>query len=172
MARPYPAFENATPETNYAYNYTYLPPLAMVQTVPPGEGFSSRPDWILQVALSALEVLINAILIDIRQEQGSLQYFEKLVKNLNVVAGQLEADAETVFLKAVDEERRVHGIPTTRTEFKTLLEAIVKTFAATVTEETLYDVIQIILRRRKPSARPTSLNDYNQLFQFIPLPAI
>src|SRR5262245_28523491 len=140
MARPYPAFENATPQTTYTYNYTYLPPLAMVQTVPPGEGFSARPDWIFLVALSALKLLINAIMIDIRGDRGTLRYLEELVQKLTSLAGQLGANAETDLLKAFDMLRGAHAAPETLPEFKILLEAIVTTFAAAITEQKLGDV--------------------------------
>src|SRR5678816_3583040 len=74
MTRAYPVSQTPAPETAYKYNYTYVPPLAMVQTVPASEGFSARPQWICLVALSALKVLINSLMIEIRQYQGSTEY--------------------------------------------------------------------------------------------------
>src|SRR5262245_20659245 len=172
MARPYTAFDNTIPQTTYTYNYTYLPPLAMIETVPAGEGFSSRPDWIFLVALSALKVLINAIMIDIRGKQGTLQYIEELVKKLKSLAGQLGATAESNILEAFDGLRSAHAAPETLPEFKILLEAIATIFAAALTEQTVDDVFHSITQMRTPSAPATSLKDYNDLFQFIPLPAI
>jgi arachidonate 15-lipoxygenase len=172
MTRPHPAFDNALPHTAYIYNYTYVPPLAMIETVPAGEGFSSRPNWIFLVALSALKLLINAIMIDIRGKQGTLQYIEELVIKLRSLAAQLGVVAEPNLLKAFDGLRGAHAAPETLPEFKMLLEALATILAVAFTEQTLDGVFQRILQIRTPSAPATSLKDYNELFQFIPLPAV
>jgi|GEM_PF-2785843 len=70
------------PSTSYAYNYSYLPPLAMVDVVPPAEGFSARPEWIAKVAASALKILVNTIMIGIKSEGGIKSFAEKLFAEL------------------------------------------------------------------------------------------
>src|SRR5262245_65222710 len=62
------ATKDTNPSTGYAYNYSYLPPLAMVNVVPPAEGFSARPDWVFLVARSALKILINSIMIGVKNK--------------------------------------------------------------------------------------------------------
>ena len=80
--------KDVNPSTKYTYNYTYLPPLAMVDVVPPAEGFSARPDWIFLVAVSALKILVNTIMIGIKSEGGIKPFAEKLfasVSSTNIV---------------------------------------------------------------------------------------
>ena len=172
MTRAYPVSQTPAPETAYKYNYTYVPPLAMVQTVPASEGFSARPQWICLVALSALKVLINSLMIEIRQYQGSPEYFEKLFESLKGVATQLGGRVEEDFLKAIESAIEAHGIPKDLSELETCLKDVVERFANTVTEQTLGGILDIIPHRGAESAQASSLNDYNQLFQFIALPAI
>jgi hypothetical protein len=62
--------ENSKPSTKYTYNYTHLPPLAMVGAVTEAEAFSARPDWIHLVARSALKILINSIMIGVNNERN------------------------------------------------------------------------------------------------------
>jgi len=73
---------DVNPSTKYTYNYTYLPPLAMVDVVPPAEGFSARPDWIFLVAVSALKILVNTIMVGIKSEGGIKPFAEKLFAEL------------------------------------------------------------------------------------------
>ena len=62
------AAENAKPTTKYTYDYARLPPLAMAGSLPDVEAFSARPDWIHLVARSALKILINTIMIGVRNK--------------------------------------------------------------------------------------------------------
>ena len=74
--------KDVNPSTKYTYNYTYLPPLAMVDVVPPAEGFSARPEWIAKVAASPLKVLVSTIMIGIKSEGGIKSFAEKLFAEL------------------------------------------------------------------------------------------
>jgi arachidonate 15-lipoxygenase len=172
MSTPYRTSEDATSQTKYNYNYTYLPPLALADTVPPGEGFSARPGWIARVAFSALKVLINAIMIGISREHGTILYIEKLLASLKAVAGQLKADAEADLLNAINSELRQQGVPTSLAQLETFLTGVIENFAAKMTQETLGDIVQIIVQLGTVSGPASSLEDYNRLFQFIPLPAV
>ena len=167
-----PTTENTNPPTNYTYNYTYLPPLAMVNTVPPAEGFSANREWIKLVAASALRILINTIMIGIKNAGGILAFITLFFKDLHAIAKQLEDDAERDLVNAIAEEIKKQGFPTSLPKLITLLEGVVKTFAETITAETLTDIVQIIVQLGTVTGRASSLQDYNQLFQFIPLPAI
>ncbi len=164
--------ENDNPPTKYTYNYTYLPPLAMVDTVPPAEAFSARPDWIFLVSVSALKILVNTIMIGVKSDGGIIQYVENLRAKLKEVAAQLEADAERDLLRAIESEVEKVGFPTTLPKLIAFLEGVVENFARTVTEETLGDIVQIIVQEGTVSGPASSLDDYNQLFQFIQLPAV
>src|SRR5215510_5192595 len=146
MPTPSATTKNANPQTEYTYNYTYLPPLAMVDVVPPAEGFSARRGWILLVARSGLRLLINAIMIGIDKDGGFFQFVAKLVEALKRVAGQLKAGAEQELLSAIDSELEKVGFPTTLPKLEAFMEGVVEKFAVTVSEETLGDLLQIILK--------------------------
>jgi arachidonate 15-lipoxygenase len=157
---------------NYAYNYTYMPPLAMVDVVPVPEAFSARPAWIFEVARSALKLLINAVMIGIHKDSGFGQYVQSLLAALHSIAGQLKVDAEADLLKAFEQELEKVGVPTTEPELKAFLEGVAENFAKTIGVETLGDILKIILNMGTVSGPANSIEDYNQLFQFIPLPAV
>lgn len=168
----YIADEHANPSNEYTYNYNYLPPLAMVETVPPSEAFTARPDWIFLVAMSALKVLLNAVMIGVKNEGGIIDYVEKLVADIKTIAGQLKPDAEAAFAAAIAGELSDSGFPTSIEKLQAFLEGVVKKFALTVTEDTLGDILTIIAQMGTVSGPASSLDDYNNLFQFISLPAI
>ena len=151
-----------SPSTGYTYNYTYLPPLAMVDVVPPAEGFSARPDWIAKVAAQALKILVNTIMIGIKSEGGLKPFAEKLIAELTIAARQI--NAETVLVEAIGKEVLKHGFPTTLPTLKVFLEDVIKAVAETITEDALGDLAQIIVKLGTASGRPASLEDYNQLF--------
>lgn len=167
-----------TTETNnlqtgdYAYNYTYLPPLAMVDVVPPPEAFSARPEWIFEVSLSALKILVNAVMIGVEKDGGFFKYVTKLLAELHSIAGQLEEDAEKDFVNAIAQEVEKVGIPTNQPELEAFLEGVIKNFAETIAAETLGDILKIILNMGTVFGEASSVEDYNQLFQVIPLPAV
>ena len=165
-----PTTQNANSPTEYTYNYTYLPPLAMVNTVPPAEGFSARPEWISLVALEALRILINTIMIGVKNAGGIFEFIHKFLKDLEAVAKQLDLERELA--DAIAKEIETQGFPTSLPKLITFLEGVVKIVAETITEETLVDIVQIIIQLGTVSGRASSLEDYNQLFQFISLPAI
>ena len=164
--------EDAVPSTEYTYNYNYLPPLAMVENVPSSESFSARPDWIFLVAMSALKVLLNAVMIGVKNEGGIIEYAEKLFAEIKTIAGNLKTDAEKDLMDAITDEIRDSGFPTSIEKLQAFLEGVVKKFALTVTEETLGDILIIITKMGTVSGPASSLDDYNNLFQFISLPAI
>ena len=162
--------QNTNPSTAYTYNYTYLPPLAMVDVVPPAEGFSARPDWIAMVAESALKILVNTIMIGIKSNDGVIQFAEKVFEELKKAAKQINAEA--VLVHAIEQEVLKHGVPTTLPKLKVFMEDVIESFAKTITEEALVDLVQIIVELGTISGPASSLEDYNQLFKFISLPAI
>lgn len=161
---------DTNPSTMYTYNYTYLPPLAMVDVVPPAEGFSARPDWIFLVAVSALKILVNTIMIGMKSEGGIKPFAEKLFTELRKAAKKI--NAEGVLVEAIGKEVLKHGLPDTLPKLKVFLEDVIQTVAKTITEDALGDLVQIIVQLGTISGRPSSLEDYNQLFQIIPLPPV
>ena len=72
--------------TKYTYDYNYLPPLAMVGALPPAEGFAARPDWVYLVSISALRILINSIMIGVKNKADNIEFVPEVLQALNAVA--------------------------------------------------------------------------------------
>lgn len=164
--------ENKNSSTKYKYNYTYLPPLAMLDTLPASEDFSARPGWIVLVARSVLNILINAVMVGINREQGITQYMEKLLAALKEASSGLKAEAKVALLTSIESQLKKQGFPTSPAKIEAFFKGFVESFAQTVTKETLNDLIGIVMKLGTISGTATSLKDYDKLFQFIPLPTI
>src|SRR5262245_35113924 len=109
------------PPTKYTYNYSYLPPLAMVDVVPPAEAFSARPDWISLAARSALKILINTVMIRVKNRADDIEFVQQVFTDLRTVAQQLNGDAGRNLSKTIGMELEKHGSPTTPAQLKVLL---------------------------------------------------
>ena len=81
--------ENSKPTTKYTYDYDRLSPLAMIGALPDVEAFSARPAWIHLVARSALEILINTIMIQVKSRGDNVEFVQHVLKNVQAVAQQL-----------------------------------------------------------------------------------
>ena len=156
----------------YKYNYTYLPPLAMVDTVAPEEAFSARPEWIELVGFRAVTVLINTILVGIDKEQGIILYLSELLKHLKMIAALLEGEIIKDLLQALESEIEQQGLPDSFDELEEFLERVAKSFASTLTEDALGDLVNVIIKMGTITGQPQSLEDYAKLFTLIPLPEI
>src|SRR5215510_13615659 len=95
------AIKDTNTSTRYTYNYSYLLPLAMVNVVPLSEGFSDRPDWVFLVARSALKILINSIMIGVKNKGDNIEFVPQVLKDLKAVAQQLPGDAERDLSNAI-----------------------------------------------------------------------
>src|SRR5262245_11650466 len=85
--------EKIKTSTKYTYDYTRLAPLAMAGALPDAEAFSARPDWIHLVARAALKILINTIMIGVKNREDNVEFVQQVLKNIQAVAEQLEGDA-------------------------------------------------------------------------------
>jgi arachidonate 15-lipoxygenase len=164
--------ENTTPWTKYTYDYNNLPPLAMVGALSPEEGFAARPDWVFLVARSALTILINSIMIGVKNKSADIEFVPGVLQALNSVAQLLGADTKRDLSNAIAMELERQGSPTTLPELKVFLEGVIESFARTLTLETLLDIGRSLGKFATVSGPASSLEDYDQLFQFIPLPAV
>ena len=134
--------ENTKPSTKYTYDYNYLPPLAMVGALSPAEGFAARPDWIYLVSISALRILINSIMIGVKNKGDNIEFVPEVLQALNAVAQLLGADTKRDLSNAIAMELEKQGSPTTLPELKVFLEGVIESFAKTLTLETLLDIGQ------------------------------
>ncbi|MDC4205980.1 MAG: lipoxygenase family protein [Candidatus Manganitrophus sp.] len=172
MSRVAATTEKIKPTTQYTYDYARLPPLAMSGALPDIEAFSARPDWIHLVARSALKILINTIMIGIKNTGDNIEFVQQVLKNIQAVARQLEGEAGRDLNNAIAMELEKQGSPTTPAQLKALLEVVIEPIAPTLNLKTLYEIGGIVQQLGSVSGPASSLEDYSQVFQFISLPAI
>ena len=165
------AAENSKPSTKYTYDYTHLPPLAMVGAVTEAEAFSARPDFIHLAARPALKILINSIMIGVKNKGDNNEFIQEVLKNIQAIAQKL-GDAGHDLNNAIAAELDKQGSPTTLPQLRALLENVIEPFAQTLTLKTALEIAQINSQLGTVSGPASSLEDYNQVFQFISLPAI
>lgn len=163
---------DATPRTRYAYNYSHLPPLAMVDAVPPAEASSARPEWVFQVARSALTILINSIMIRAAHKGDPIGFVPQVLTDLKAVAEQLTGGTARDTSKVIAMALEKQGLPTTPPQLKAFLEGLIEPVAKTLTLESLRALGQSLGQFRTLSGPASRLEDYDQLFQFISLPAV
>ena len=156
----------------YSYNYDYLPPLAMAGPLPDSEAFSSRPDWIHLVARSGLEILINTIMIKVKSRGNEKEFVQQVLKDIEAVAQQLGGEAGRNLTNAIAVELEKQGTPVTSDQLKALLEAAIEPLAKTLDLKALLGIAKIFPQLGSISGPASSVEDYDQVFQFIPLPAL
>src|ERR1051325_5635797 len=156
----------------YTYDHTRLAPLAMAGALPDVEAFSARPDWIHLVARAALKILINTIMIGVKKEGDNTEFVQQVLKNIQAVAHEVDGEAGHDLKKAIAKEIEKQGSPTTPAQLKALLEVVIDWLAPTLDLKTLYEVAPIVQQLGSVSGPASSVEDYNQVFQFISLPAI
>ena len=163
----------ATPEeikisTKYTYDYTHLPPLAMVGAVIGEEAFSARPDFIELAARPTLEILINSIMIGIKNKGENADFVQQVLKSIQAVAQQLNSDGGRALSNAIARE----SDPTTVPQLKALLESVIEPLTKTLTLKDLFGIAQINGRLGAISGRPSRVEDYDRVFQFISVPDV
>ena len=144
----------------------------MVGALPDVEAFSARPDWIHLVARSALKILINTIMIKVKNREDNVEFVQQVLKNIQAVAQQLDGEAGRDLNNAIAMELEKQGSPTTLPQLKALLEVVIEPLAQTLNLKTLFDIARIVQQLGSVSGPASSLEDYNQVFQFISLPAV
>jgi arachidonate 15-lipoxygenase len=164
--------EKTKSSTKYTYDYTRLAPLAMAGALPDVEAFSARPDWIHLVARAALKILINTIMIGVKKEGDNTELVQQVLKNIQALAQQLDGEAGHDLKKGIAKELAKQGSPTTLPQLKALLEVVIDRLAPTLDLKTLYDIARIVQQLGSVSGPASSVEEYNQVFQFISLPAI
>jgi arachidonate 15-lipoxygenase len=95
-----------------------------------------------------------------------------VLKSIQAVAQQLDGEAGHDLKKGIAKEIEKQGSPTTLPQLKALLEVVIDRLAPTLDLKTLYDIARIVQQLGSVSGPASSVEDYNQVFQFISLPAI
>ncbi|HEY3912549.1 MAG TPA: lipoxygenase family protein [Stellaceae bacterium] len=170
MANSSAAGRQVSDAEEYRYDYDYVPPLAMIKSVP-GIGFSL--DWALLVAAVALRLLVNAIALEIDRDLTAID--RKLasiiddLENRNFTAALLAlavvvAEIVAAYAGALSLLRHVEAIAADVKNGE--IDKAQQDFAA------LFGGFATLIGKRLPSGPAKSLDDYRHLFKTLPLPAI
>jgi arachidonate 15-lipoxygenase len=155
---------------DYQYDYDYVPPLALIKTVP-GIGFSL--EWALLVAATALRLLVNVIALEIDRDLSAID------RRIGGIIGDVEhRDFAAAFLALTAVLAEIVGAYAGARSLVQLAETIAadvehgdftkarQDFAA------LFDALAALIGKGLPSGPAKSLDDYRGLFKSLPLPAI
>ncbi len=170
MANPSVGPQPGVAAEQYGYNYDYIPPLALINSVP-GIGFSL--EWAVLVVAVGLRVLVNLIALSIDQD---LTNFDDALSD--IIAGIENRDLKetVVALLAV-----IVGIVVVYGDVKSLeqrVEAIATDLENRNYEqakqdfEALLTALTGLIVAGLPSGPAKSLDDYKNLFKTLPLPPI
>lgn len=159
-----------TAAEQYEYDYDYIPPLALIKSVP-GLGFSL--EWAVLVFAVGLRVLVNLIALKIDKDLTDIdRELADIIKGIE----NRDLKATLLALLAV-----VVEIATAYADFR-VLEQQVKAIAADIGsgnyDKAKQDFAALLITLARlisaglPSGPAKSLDDYKNLFKTLPLPPI
>jgi arachidonate 15-lipoxygenase len=155
---------------DYQYDYDYVPPLALIKTVP-GIGFSL--DWALLVAAVALRLLVNVIALEIDRDLRAID------GRIATIIGDVEnRDFGAAFLALLAVLAEIVAAYAEAQSLVRLAEAIAADVArgdftkARQDFTALFAALAALIGKGLPSGPAKSLDDYRGLFKSLPLPAI
>jgi arachidonate 15-lipoxygenase len=155
----------------YQYNYTHIPPLAMLDILPEGEQFSR--DWFYLLAQNLRVVFVNTIITN-RGNRGSLsvrddvKYFilEALMKG----AIPIQVSVISRLLQIVP-QILLTGLSRDFRELDDLFFSALKESGLSIFRDSLDKVIQMMYEGQ-PTGHVKNLQEYEKLFPQMELPAI
>ncbi|OUL28316.1 lipoxygenase [Nostoc sp. RF31YmG] len=155
----------------YQYNYTHIPPIAMVDELPPAERFTTN--WYFLLAQQLRDIFINTLITN-RGNRGSksirddvkMFIWEALLKgaipfNISIIARLLQIVPQFL-IKGISKDFR---------ELDDLLFSILKENGLVILRDALNQVIELLYEGH-PTGHVTNLNDYEKLFPVIGVPRI
>jgi arachidonate 15-lipoxygenase len=160
----------AAGDEKYAYDYTYLPPLAFAKSVP-GLGFSLQ--WALLVGVVALRILVNLIALKIDSDLTTLD------RRLSNIVEDIEAQQFTAAILAlvgvIADLVRAYADAARLEQQAAAIVMDIETQDFTKARQdfaVLFATISSLISAGLPSGPAKSLDDYKNLFKTLPLPAI
>lgn len=154
----------------YAYDYDYIPPLALIQSVP-GLGFSL--EWALLVALVGLRVLVNLIALKIDEDLSEID--KKLRDIIDGIDGRDLAATVAAALAVILEIALAYGDAQRLGRQAAVIVADIESrnFDKARQDFTaLFATLAGLIGGGLPSGPAKSLDDYKNLFKTLPLPPI
>jgi arachidonate 15-lipoxygenase len=155
----------------YQYNYTHIPPLAMVDSLPGGENFSTG--WI-SLLVKQLRIIFVNTLITNRGNQGSKSIHDDVRRFIleALIKGMIPARIFVIArLIQIVPQLLLKGMSKDYRELDDLLFALIKESGLLIFEDAL-DRVKALLNKGHPTGHVTSLKDYEKLFPVIEPPAI
>lgn len=155
----------------YKYNYTHIPPVAMVDELPPGEKFST--EWYFLLAEQLRSIFVNTLItnrgnrgLESVRDDVRMFIFEALLKGaipdpLKIIATLLQIVPQ-LLIKGISKDFR---------EIDDLFFSLLKQSGLSLFKDAL-DKLKEMLNQGHPQGHATSLEDYKKLFPVIKLPAI
>jgi arachidonate 15-lipoxygenase len=155
----------------YQYNYNHIPPLAMVNQLPPAEEFTTR--WYCLLAKELRLIFINTLIVN-RGNRGFKSVkddviaflLEGLIKGaipfrLGVIARLLQILPQFL-LRSVSKDLR---------ELDDLFLSLLKEIGLSIFTDSLNRITKLLFEKQ-PKGRVTSLKDYEKLLPVLGLPKI
>lgn len=155
----------------YQYNYTHIPPIAMVNELPAAEKFSTN--WYFLLA-QQLRVLFVNTLITNRGNRGSQSVRDDVRMFIleAVLKGAIPFKISIIArLLQILPQFLIKGISKDFRELDDLLFALLKENGLVILRDSLNRVIKL-LYEGQPTGHVTNLKDYEKLFPVIGVPAI
>lgn len=155
----------------YQYNYTRIPPIAMVDQLPPLQEFTRN--WYFLLAQQLRVLFINTLITN-RGNQGSQSVRDDVIKFIleAVIKGAIPFRISLITrLLQIIPQFLIKGISKDFREIDELLFKILKENGILILRDSLNRVIKL-LYEGQPTGHVTSLKDYEKLLPEIKLPAI
>lgn len=156
-------------QQNYRYNYTHIPPIAMVDVLPAAEEFSS--DWLKLLARSGITLLINTLAAN-RGDRGQAGLEDDIRWFLLETVTKQPPNLRKRLLEAIFElvRQRQQSSETDQDQDDMVL-ALLRNIGVAKAKEILNDAMELLLADQ-PQGRPASLDGYLKLYPKIRPPAI
>lgn len=155
----------------YQYNYTHIPPIAMVNELPNAEKFSSN--WYFLLAQQLRTLFVNTLITN-RGNRGSQSIRDDVRMFIleAVLKGAIPFRISIIArLLQIIPQFLIKGISKDFRELDDLLFAILKENGLLILRDSLNRVIKL-LYKGQPTGHVTNLKDYEKLFPVIDVPAI
>lgn len=155
----------------YQYNYTHLPPLALVDTVPPEDEFSS--DWVRLLAFKGIQLLINTLAVN-RGDRGREGLSDDIRRFLlEALIKQPFSVRRTVVTAIVGfvKELRQRSLAQSARELDEVIIGVIKRVGRARVKEIILAAAEILAKDR-PMGRPSAIDEYLKLYPEVKVPAI
>ena len=155
----------------YQYNYTHLPPLALLDTLPPEEEFPA--DWLRMLLFHGVQLLLNTLIVN-RGDRGQAGLSDDIRGFLiEALIQQPLAIRKTVLMmmSSFIEELSHRSLLQSVKELDEMAVSVIEKIGKAGVKQIVGAAAEILLQDR-PLGRPLAVKDYHQLYQELSVPAI